>query len=148
MQNNRRPSKRPVQGNYRGSRSRRRAQRKIRKKRMLTLITAIAILVIFFIIRSSSHFVSWVWLFVAGSIWFAIVWYHIQRETTGDIIKVEIINTIPHRNGSTVVFRETTESGLVRIVEYSSSSVAYMTEMALMNTLENTEIERTKRKRA
>lgn len=147
MQNDRRPSQRPMQGNYRGSRARQRAQNKMRKKRMWTLITAIAILVIFFIIRSSSRFTSWVWLFVAGSIWLGIVWYCIQRKTTGDIIKIEIINTIPHRNGSTVVFRETTESGLVRIAEYSSSSVAYMTEMALMNTLENTEVER-KRRRA
>lgn len=148
MQNNRRPSQRPAQGNYRGSRSRQRVQRKNRKKRMLTLITAIAILIIFFIIRSSSHFVSWIWLFVAGSIWLGIAWAYVQRKTTGDIIKVEIINTIPHRNGSTVVFRETTESGLVKIVEYSSTSIAYATEMALMNTLENTETERTKRKRA
>lgn len=147
MQNQRRPSNRPVQANYRNTRSRQRAKQKKRKRAFLVIGSLAIILVIFAIIRASSKFVSWVWLFIAGAIWFGVWLAILQHKTTGEIVKIEIINTVPRGRSSIVVFRETTASGLVRIVQHEAGGFGYQSEIALMNVLENSEGQRRKRVR-
>ena len=147
MQNQRRTARKPVQGNYRRSRSRKHAQQKKRKMAIIAAASLVAILIVFAVIYANSKFASWVWLFVAliiwGGVWLAII----QVKTTGNIVKVEILNTVPRGRSSIVIFRETTESGLVRIVQHEAGSLGYQTELTLMNVLENSEIERRKRTR-
>lgn len=145
MQNQRRPSSRPVQGNYCGSRARQRAKQKKRRRAIIAAASAIAILVVFAMLRTSSKFASWVWLFVALIIWGGIWLGIIQQKTTGNIVKIEIVDTVPRGRSSIVIFRETTESGYVRIVQHEAGSFGYQSELAIMNMLENTEIERRKR---
>lgn len=144
MQNQRRTPRKPVQGNIRRSQSRQRAKQKKRNRAIIAAVSVVAILVIFAIIRASSKFISWVWLFVAGVIWLGVWISIIQHKTTGDIVKIEIVNTVPRGRSSLVIFRETTESGLVRIVQHEAGSFGYQSELAMMNILENAEVVRRK----
>ena len=145
MQNQRRTPRKPVQGNYRGSRSRQRAKQKKCKRAILAATTFALILIVFAIIRANSKFVSWIWLFVAGVIWGGVWLAIIQQKTTGEIVKIEIVDTVLRGRSSIVIFRETTAIGLVRIVQHEAGSFGYHSELTLMNILENTEVERRKR---
>lgn len=147
MQTQRRTPRKPVQANYQRSRSRQRAQQKKRKRAILAAVSFVLILVIFAIIRTSSKFVSWVWLFVAGVIWLGVWFAIIQHKTTGEIVKIEIVDTVPRGRSSIVIFRETTASGLVRMVQHEAGSFGYQSELTLMNVLENAEEQRRKRAR-
>lgn len=147
MQNQLRPSDRPSQANYRVSRSRQRAQQKKRRRTILAATSFVAIIVIFAVIHANSKFASWVWLVVASSVWGGILLANFQQKTTGNIVKIEIVDTVPRGRSSIVIFRETTESGLVRIVQHEAGGFGYQTELALMNVLENSEVERRKRAR-
>lgn len=142
MQNQRRSPRKPIQTNFRRSRSRQRARKKKHKMAIWIVSSIVAILVIFAIIRTSSKFFSWVWLFVAGVIWLGIWLAIIQRKTAGEIVKIEIVDTVPRGRSSIVIFRETTASGLVRIVQHEVGGFGYHSELSLMNVLENAEIER------
>lgn len=145
MQNQRRAPRKPVQGTLRRSQSRQRAKQKKRKRAIIAAASAIAILVIFAIIRANSKFISWVWLYVAGIIWLGVWISIIQHKTTGEIVKIEIVDTVPRGRSSIVIFRETTASGLVRLVQHEAGGFGYQSELAMMNMLENTEVLRKKR---
>lgn len=147
MQNQRRTPRKPVQANYRGSRTRQRAQQKKHRRAILAAVSLVIILAVFAIIRTSSKFASWIWLFVAlviwGGVWLAII----QQKTTGEIVKIEIVDTVPRGRSSIVIFRETTASGLVRLVQHEAGGFGYQSELALMNILENSEHQRKRRAR-
>lgn len=143
MQSNHRQQARPGHGNYRGIRSRINARKRNRRK-AIAATTFIAILIVFAVIRSYSKLTAYIWMFVSFMIWAGILIAIYQQTTAGKITKIEIVNTAPRGRSSIVLFRETTESGMARMVQHEAGSAGYNAEIALMNVLENSTANRTR----